>query len=67
MARHFAERMERERPGDVAAQIARAFTLALSRPPTPDELASLIAYTTTNGLENTCRLIVNLNEFTFVD
>jgi hypothetical protein len=67
MARHFAERVERECPGSTSAQVQRAFTLALSRPPTTDELSSLVEYANRNGLENTCRVILNLNEFTFVD
>ncbi len=67
MARHFAERVQREQPGDLSCQVVRAFTLALSRPPTDDELASLSAYAAKDGLENACRVILNLNEFTFVD
>jgi hypothetical protein len=67
MARHFAERMERERPGDVAAQIKHAFMLALSRSPTAEESAALVDHAQQHGLANTCRLIMNLNEFTFVD
>jgi hypothetical protein len=67
MARHFAERLERERPGDVAAQIKHAFMLALSRSPTAEESAALVDHAQQHGLANTCRLIMNLNEFTFVD
>jgi hypothetical protein len=67
MARHFAERVQRECPGNTSAQVRHAFTLALSRPPTDGELSSLVEYTNKNGLENTCRVILNLNEFTFVD
>ena len=40
-----------------------AQTLSLSAA----ELASLTAYTSKFGLPNACRLIVNLNEFTFID
>jgi hypothetical protein len=67
MARHFAERVERERPESTSAQVRRAFTLALFRPPTADELSSLVELATKDGLANTCRVILNLNEFTFID
>ena len=66
MAKHFAERVSKEANGP-EAQVQHAFELALSRAPTPDELASLINYAKKDGLENTCRVILNLNEFSFVD
>lgn len=66
MAQHFAERVARERP-TLPEQVTRAFELALSRTPAEDERAALIAYAEQYGLANTCRLILNLNEFTFVD
>jgi hypothetical protein len=66
MARHFAERVAAAAP-DPAAQIATACRLALQREPTLMEQASLTAYAATHGLANACRLILNLNEFTFVD
>ena len=65
-SRHFAERIQREAP-DLAAQIERAHTLALGRTPTPAEREKLIAFAKTNGLPNLCRVLLNLNEFTFVD
>jgi hypothetical protein len=67
MAEHYAARVRRERPAGINAQVERAFVLALSRPPSANEVASLAAYAKANGLENTCRVILNLNEFTFVD
>ncbi len=66
MAKHFAERVTNEASG-FEAQTKRAFTLALARDPTNDELAPLIDYAKRDGLENTCRVILNLNEFSFVD
>jgi mono/diheme cytochrome c family protein len=66
MAKHFAARADQE-GADVAAKIRQAFRLALQRLPTTAELSTLTAYTTQHGLANTCRLIVNLNEFSFVD
>jgi hypothetical protein len=58
MAKHFAAH---------AGSVKRAFVLALAREPSPDELAALEDYAKREGLENACRVILNLNEFTFVD
>ncbi len=66
MAKHFAERVAKESSG-LEAQTQHAFALALSRDPTPEELVPLIDYARREGLENTCRVILNLNEFSFVD
>ncbi len=66
MAKHFAERVTKEASG-LEAQTQRAFVLALSRSPTNDELTPLIDYAKREGLENACRVILNLNEFSFVD
>lgn len=66
MARHFAARIAKEASG-LEAQAKRAFALALSREPRPDELGPLIDYARREGLENACRVILNLNEFSFVD
>jgi len=66
MAKHFAERVTKEAVG-IEPQTKRAFALAFSREPTNDELAPLLDYAKREGLENTCRVILNLNEFSFVD
>ncbi len=58
MAKHFAAH---------AGSVKRAFLLALAREPKPDELAALEDYAKREGLENACRVILNLNEFTFID
>jgi hypothetical protein len=65
-SRHFAERVQREASG-LPAQIDRAHQLALGRAPAPDERERLIAFAKANGLPNLCRVLLNLNEFTFVD
>ena len=66
MAKHFAARVSKEAQG-LESQTKRAFTLALAREPKADELAPLVDYAKREGLENTCRVILNLNEFSFVD
>ena len=62
MAEHFAERVSKE-PDPVAA----AFRLALSREASPEELATMVDYSEKHGLAATCRLLFNLNEFSFID
>lgn len=66
MAKHFAERVSKETQG-LEDQTRHAFVLALSRSPTADEFMPLLEYAKREGLENTCRVILNLNEFSFVD
>ncbi len=65
-ARHFAARVEGEAP-DLPARVARAHALALGRPPSAAEAARLVEFAQAHGLPALCRLILNLNEFLFVD
>ena len=58
MAKHLAER---------AGSVEAAFRLALARDPAADERQALEAYAKQHGLANACRVILNLNEFVFVD
>ena len=66
MARHLAERLRTECDG-LHNQIARGVRLTLGRPATDDELSTLLPYAERHGLEQTCRVLLNLNEFLFVD
>jgi hypothetical protein len=66
MAEHFATRIT-SLGNDNATRLRAACRLALSRDPTPTELAPLVTYAERHGLANTCRLIFNMNEFVFVD
>jgi hypothetical protein len=66
MARHFAARVENG-GGDLPRQLETAFRLALARSPNDGELKTLVDYAKQHGLANACRLILNLNEFVFVD
>ncbi|HEY3789482.1 MAG TPA: DUF1553 domain-containing protein, partial [Urbifossiella sp.] len=66
MARHFAERVEKLAADD-AGRLTAAFRLALAREPTAKERDSLQTYAKEHGLANACRVILNLNEFVFVD
>ena len=66
MAKHFAARVT-QLAAEPEQQIAAACRLALSRPPTPEESRALSAFAREQGLVNACRVILNLNEFAFVD
>ena len=66
MARHFAQRAAQAGP-DLESQITTAFRLAVQRDPDGAERAALTDYARTHGLANACRLLVNLNEFNFID
>lgn len=65
-ARHQAARLRKAEP-DLGRQVARAHYEAIGRPADADELQELTAYARVHGLENTCRAILNLNEFAYVD
>jgi hypothetical protein len=65
-ARLFAERVQQERP-NLATQIERAHQLALGCAPSPEDREKLIAFAQAQGLPNLCRVLLNLNAFTFVD
>jgi mono/diheme cytochrome c family protein len=66
MAAHFAARVERM-SGDLPGQVAAAYRLALGREPADEEKRLLLDYARKHGLANTCRLILNTNEFSFAD
>ena len=65
-AEHLAERVGKMSP-DLAAQINSACELAWSRPPTATEAKALLGYATKHGMANTCRVLLNGNEFMFVN
>jgi mono/diheme cytochrome c family protein len=65
-AEHFAARLEAA-AADREQQIALAYQLAFGREPTEIERRLVADYATHNGLANMCRVILNSNEFLFVD
>jgi hypothetical protein len=66
MAEHFAARVEKM-SGDLPVRVAAAYRLALGHEPTAEENRVLLDYARKHGLANACRLILNTNEFSFVD
>ena len=65
-SRHFAERLERECT-ETNARINLAFRLTLGRLPAASEKKKLSKFIQTHGLPNFCRVLLNLNEFVFMD
>ncbi len=53
--------------GDMNQQVEAAFRVALLRSPTDRERAVLTEYAHQHGLANACRVLLNSNEFLFVD
>lgn len=63
---HFAERVGKAGEG-IGSRITAAYELALGRPPRRAELKDLASYARQHGLANACRVILNSNEFMFVN
>jgi hypothetical protein len=51
----------------MTSDLARLFYRVTGREILDDELSLLVAYSKEHGNSNACRVIVNLNEFVFVD
>jgi hypothetical protein len=76
-AKEFAARLTKEAPGNLAAQIGRAIRLTTGRMPTADEVRKDIEfiqqlrrehnYDEMEGLRLYCLLILNTNEFVYLD
>ncbi|MCB1076382.1 MAG: DUF1553 domain-containing protein [Verrucomicrobiae bacterium] len=62
MAGHFADRV-----GGETDPVSAAFGIATGRSATLEERTALAAYAETYGLNNACRIILNLSEFSYVD
>ncbi len=63
---HFAARITGEwKQAD--EQVRQAFRLTLHRVPSESELRAFSAHASQHGLANVCRLLLNSNEFLFVD
>lgn len=63
---HLAVRIESTAP-DLSGRIALLYRLVLVREPTVKEAATLSAYAAKHGLANACRVLLNSNEFMFVN
>jgi hypothetical protein len=65
-ARYLATRIENEAP-DNPARIRRAFELCFQRPPTAEELRAAHSLVTSQNLFALCRMLINANEFVYLD
>ena len=72
-AKAFAARVVKESGSDADKAINRAFELALSRPPTSEELATMRSFLKQHkgpfpvAVTDLCHSLLNLNEFLYVD
>jgi Protein of unknown function (DUF1553)/Protein of unknown function (DUF1549) len=66
MSEHLAARAEKA-GADLPAQVGAAYRFALGREPTTKEAALLAEYAKKHGLANLCRMVLNCNEFVFVN
>jgi hypothetical protein len=66
-AEAFARRLEREAPGDLEKQVRRAIRLSTGRVPTDSEVKKDTAFARAAGLRQYCLLILNTNEFIYLD
>jgi hypothetical protein len=66
MSKHFAARLEKA-GGGLESEMNLGFELAFGRGARAGERKELAAYARQYGLANACRVILNLNEFVFVD
>ncbi len=62
---HLAARVTKA--GNIGAQVTAAFRLILARDPTAGELTDFTAYADQHGIANSCRLMLNSNEFMFLN
>jgi hypothetical protein len=65
-AEHFAERLM-PLAADTRGRIAAAYRLALAREPTDREARLLAEYADKHTLAAACRVLLNCNEFVFID
>jgi mono/diheme cytochrome c family protein len=62
-----AERLRKESPDDVPAQVGRAIRLTTGRVPPDQEVARDAAFVRAESLERYCLMLLNANEFVYVD
>lgn len=63
---HLAERLTRMSP-HLSDQLTALYDLVLNRAPSTDERGLLLEYAQSYGLANACRMLLNCNEFLFLD
>jgi hypothetical protein len=66
MSEHIAARASKVGQ-DLTTRVQQLYRLVLGRKPTPRECAAVLKYARKHGLANACRMILNTNEFMFVN
>ncbi|MES2793407.1 MAG: DUF1553 domain-containing protein [Planctomycetota bacterium] len=64
---YFAARLQTDAGDAPAKQVERAFFLTFGRTPSPEESQAAIALVQSRGLPQFCRMLLNANEFVYVD
>ncbi len=64
---YFASRVKADAGTDPVAQVTRTFQLAFGRQPAPMEAAAAMTLLRSRGLNQLCRMLLNANEFVYVD
>lgn len=64
---YFADRVKSDSGTDSIAQVARAFQLAFGRKPSPAEATAAASLVQGRDLTQLCRMLLNANEFVYVD
>ena len=64
---YFADRVNADTDADPTKQVTRAFELAFGRSASPQEAAAAIELIQSRGLAQLCRMLLNSNEFVYLD
>ena len=64
---YLSERLKAEAGDEPTQQVNRAFDLAFGRRASPQEAAAAVALIQSRGLTQLCRMLLNSNEFVYVD
>lgn len=64
---YFASRVQTEAGDDAIDQVTQAFRLAFGRQPSAAETAAAIKLVRARGLVQLCRMLLNANEFIYID
>ena len=66
-SQYFADRLLKEAGESASSQVKKGFLLAYSREPDEEELRSSVSFVKKRGLFAFCRVLLNSNEFLYVD
>lgn len=66
-SQHFADQIRRETGSDERASVNQAFRNSLGRLPTPSEREAALVLLKSHGLVQLCRMLMNSNEFVYID